>query len=229
MNATSICVGKIFPNDSKTNTPSPPAEASPTGKPWFPVRCRGRRDSVVAGLAVWCSCAGQRVEGLTLLRGERPLSAAASPLPLLRAVRYTRHPASRPGALTPGWSELQDPPSGALLMTGLQSHTCPPCWPSGWPLSCVRWSCRGSGWRRLWLPGAVMITSSRRARGRSGGWWVRRSRTSRPGSAAAGWSGSRTRRARAWRTWSPAARTNRAREPTVRVRCRAAGVRTSPS
>jgi hypothetical protein len=37
------------------------------------------------------------------------------------------------------------------------------------------------------------------SRRRCSGWWAGRSRTSRPGSAAAGWSGSRTRRARAWR------------------------------
>lgn len=56
-----------------------------------------------------------------------------------------------------------------------------------------------------------------------------RSRTSRPGSAAALSTGSRTRPVRALRTWSPVARARRVRERMTMAPWRAAGGRTSPS
>ncbi|MFH8408863.1 DUF4158 domain-containing protein [Streptomyces sp. NPDC018019] len=51
---------------------------------------------------------------------------------------------------------------------------------------------------RSWL-GAATTASNRRHPGRCGGWWARRSRTSRSGSAAARQTGSATRPARGWR------------------------------
>ncbi|MFF5565168.1 DUF4158 domain-containing protein [Streptomyces sp. NPDC012623] len=101
--------------------------------------------------------------------------------------------------------------------------------PRGWPPSCARWSCPVTGSRRPWWPGAATTTSSRRRPGRCGGWWAGRSRTSRPSSAAAGWSGSRMRCAPGWRTWLSGAGARRARARPVRARWRLVDGRASPS